>query len=221
MKFSELNCSKVHKDGEFLSPAVLGGSKRTADRDQDDPIITSKLRRTDWNTMNKQSKSKSTTSDLEIDDDISSVDSNNLYSSLPRNSSGNEIFETRRTRTIISKKTTKQLPPPITVFGLIHNEIIDIISKVLPTDDYGIKHTKNGTKIYTQTNEQHKTLQDCFKKNNKQFFTHTLINERKLKFVIYGLHPVPIDELKTELNLKGINPIEIKKLNIKNLKFEN
>ena len=63
-------------------------------------------------------------------------------------------------------------------------------------------------------------MQECFKKNNKQFFTHTLINERKIKFVIYGLHPVPIDELKTELELKGIVP-EIKKLNIKNLKFEN
>ena len=68
----------MHKDGEFLSPAVPGGSKRTADRDQDDPIITSKLRRTDWNTMNKQSKSKSTTSDIEIDDDISSVDSRDV-----------------------------------------------------------------------------------------------------------------------------------------------
>lgn len=38
---------------------------------------------------------------------------------------------------------------------------------------------------------------------------------------MYGLHPVPIDELKLELNTKGVNPIEVKKLNIKNIKFDN
>lgn len=80
MNYSEFSEFKVPKDGNFFSPAASGGGKRTAGRDQDDPKSTIKVRRTDWNTKNKQSKSKSTLSDIDIDDDISSIDSNNPYS---------------------------------------------------------------------------------------------------------------------------------------------
>lgn len=61
-------------------------------------------------------------------------------------------------------------------------------------------------------------MRETFKNNNNQFFTHTLKNEQKIKFVLYGLHPVTTEELKLELNTY---PLEIKKLNIKNVKFEN
>ena len=93
----------MSKEGEIISPGTPGGVKRTAVESRE--ALGTKVGRTELNTMNiKKSKSKYGTSrstdiisDMEIEDDISSIDSNNLYYNLPQNSTGNENFEIRRT----------------------------------------------------------------------------------------------------------------------------
>lgn len=108
---------KVAGKGEFLSPGVPGVGKRLADeRIDESDIKQTKARRTDWNSLNKPSKSRTDVSDIDIDDDISSIDSNNVYSTLPRNSSGNENFRSLRTNKNKNSNIAKQVPPPITVF---------------------------------------------------------------------------------------------------------
>ena len=83
---------------------------------------------------NNTSKSKTDILDFDMDD-ISSLDSNNVYNTLPRNSSGNENFKPRRDFT--KNQTAKQFPPPITVFGLKYNEILDTVKNWIPNDDFG------------------------------------------------------------------------------------
>lgn len=160
--------------GEFLSPSIPGGGKRSAGEQAEDSNtkITAKIRRTEWNILNKTSKSKTDVSDADVDmdDDISSVDSNNVYNTLPRNSAGNENFKSRRDNNKNVK--AKQVPPPITVFGLKYSEIIDLVKTIVSDDDFGIKLTKNGTKIFVHTIEQHRLLKETFKKKQKSIF-HT------------------------------------------------
>ena len=98
---------------------------------------------------------------MEIEDDISSIDSNNLYYNLLQNSTGNENFEIRRTNNTkknISIPKKQSPPPPITVFGLNHKEIIETIKNLLPSDEFGIKNTKNGSNFFIQTDDKHKIL---------------------------------------------------------------
>lgn len=145
--------------------------------------------------------------------------SNNLYTSLNDNVVGPEV-NINNTRNNPPQKVSK--PPPITVFDIDINNLNKKLSEISTLNRFKtqIKLTQYGTKIYVQDDKQHETVKKYFIDKGIQFFTHTLRDERNIKVCLYGLWRMEVNDLKVELNALGIQPKEIKRLEIRNKRYD-
>ena len=149
------------------------------------------------------------------DTEISGMETSNSYESLTDESIEYHIAKESLKRKTPNKVNLKEPKlPPITVFNIpiatVKHDLTTIGIK-----DHEIKITQYGTKIFPKTNVDFKRIKNHFITNKKEFYTHTLREEQTNKFVIHGLHDIDVSEICNELNLKNINPSEIKKLYIK------
>jgi hypothetical protein len=56
--------------------------------------------------------------------------------------------------------------------------------------------------------------------SNTRFFTHQLREDQKTKIVLHGMYDMEIDELKQMLNDLNVHPFEIKKMNVRQKRYE-
>jgi hypothetical protein len=78
---------------------------------------------------------------------------------------------------------------------------------------YGATVVKN-----SNLNDYHTLLTRCIDQK-LPYFTHALDTKKSLRIVLLGLPNMNVDDLKESLAEKGVNPDEIKPMNIKNSKF--
>lgn len=110
-------------------------------------------------------------------------------------------------------------PPPI---NIVDQSKADIQKLLIAANisDYYIKNTSIGTQIFCNILADYNNLIEILKKNNNKFFSHDSATTKPVKFVLYGLHSVDINELIIELKAKDIlNCTEVKKMNIKNQRY--
>jgi hypothetical protein len=119
----------------------------------------------------------------------------------------------------VAEKTAK--PPPLTVTKI---NIVELEEKLksfaINKSEIKFRLTKYGTKVFVNTNELFQKVKSFFIANNIEFFTHTLKEDRHTKIVLYGLPDLEIDDIKNELNDLDFNPDDIKKLNIKEQRYD-
>ena len=150
-----------------------------------------------------------------IDPDISGIETANSYDSLTDESIEFHLAnEAMKRKAPIRKSTKITKPPPLTVFNF---PIKDVKSELvfLGIQGHELKITNYGTKIFTNTNEDFKTIKNHFISKKREFYTHTLNEDRTNKFVIYGLHDMDTIDITNELTLNKIDPCNVKKLQIK------
>lgn len=150
--------------------------------------------------------------------------SSNRFSLLGNNKTEHEFIRSSAapvsvgTSNIITKASK---PPPITVFDVNIVNLKNKLSQIKNIDlsKIFIKLTQHGTKINVHTNDEFNIVRKFCIDNEINFFTHTLKEERNLKICLYGLWNMSTDELENELNSLGINPREIKIINLKNKRY--
>lgn len=192
--------------------------------------------------LNIQSASKKLKTSLDEDENSSAmqvdpplINLSNRFSSLSSDSEGPEDTTSVTSRKRKQRAKTSAVPssseiivpikvkppPPITVRDLNINQLNTALEKFeINKNDIQIKLTQMGIKIFVKTNEQFNNLKMFLRNKKIEFFTHALKEERKTKIVLYGLPNMETDSLKAELKNQNIIPCDIKKLNLKNQRYE-
>lgn len=114
-------------------------------------------------------------------------------------------------------------PPPITFKYVDVTKVRKILSDThgVNVNTTNIRITEHGIKVQLSDEQQYDTMiNHCKKCNDVLFFTHTKKQERKVKFCLYGLWRMPIQELSDELKSLGINAREIEEMKIYDRKYD-
>lgn len=151
------------------------------------------------------------------------LQSENMFNSL---SSEEEAPSAAATTSKSAKSTPAEVKgpkvPPIAIFNINIRELAPKIQSVVSDKSHiRIKLTQFGTKVFLSTIDEYKALRKYCTDNSIQFYTHPLPEERKTKFVLYGL-PADCDKalIAAALALHKLAPVEIKPLNIKNKRYD-
>uniref|UniRef100_A0A336LMN6 CSON006377 protein n=1 Tax=Culicoides sonorensis TaxID=179676 RepID=A0A336LMN6_CULSO len=152
------------------------------------------------------------------EDDTISVDSfasSNVYEDLSDNDPGESISVNKRPR-----QTKIKLPPPFVVHNITSTQLNSLLSK-FPVANNIIRRrlTQYGIKLFVDTVEEYKALRDFLNKSNINYFTYTLDEEKRSKFVLYGLPDMEVEQITEELNKHEFNPVDIRKLKLKKSRY--
>lgn len=148
--------------------------------------------------------------ELEDNDDMDSVHS---YASTVSKKS-------KRSERAMHPRSLK--PPPLTVVGVKYSDVGKQMSSIKNFDnDFEFQLTSQGIRVYTLTNEIFNKAKDLLISHNINFFTHSLREEQTNKFVLRGLvDRKDYDWLFSSLKNLNVEPIKIRKLTIKNPKYQ-
>lgn len=83
-----------------------------------------------------------------------------------------------------------------------------------------MKITADAIKLFTSDETTHTATKKFCADNNLTGFTYTPKQDRYVKFCMYGLWEMPIDEVTAELNFKSISPVLIKQLTLKDKRYD-
>lgn len=115
-------------------------------------------------------------------------------------------------------KTKEQRVPPIVVSGTtvgdVHRKIIDA-----GVVKYSTNTTRHGIVVRTVDPKDFKAVVGAFQSNKLNFYTHQLPQDRTTKVVVFGLPDMDIDEISSALADCKIQPSTVKKLAIKNKRY--
>lgn len=76
-----------------------------------------------------------------------------------------------------------------------------------------------GTRVDIMDEMEHTAVKDALTAKNIAFYAYHSPNSKPLKFVLHGLSEPNTEELKTSLTALGINPTDLKALNIKKKRY--
>lgn len=108
--------------------------------------------------------------------------------------------------------------PPIMVSSVSREKVIKFMESI-EVKDYSIKPLKNGVHIYCQSIQSHEKSVKGLKNSDVGFYSHDLPGDKLFKIVLSGLHKMSIDEIKAELKLVKVEPIDIKIISPKSPRF--
>lgn len=124
---------------------------------------------------------------------------------------------------INDKKNIKEKkPPPICIIGAMNfSQAINIINKITNNSNYFIKYMSIGTKLQLSSIDIYKQVVFELKKAKINFYTHDIKSEKTSRFILSGLPEMDNNEIDVELKNKGLDPVQINKLTVKNPRFAN
>lgn len=109
--------------------------------------------------------------------------------------------------------TTKKRrrPPPITIVnkGTKHSREI-LNSANIPQTGYQVKSVKSGTQLITTDQDVFDAAINVLRDTQTEFFTFTPSHKQQIRFILSGLPLYDLAELKEELELKGVQPADLK-----------
>jgi hypothetical protein len=121
---------------------------------------------------------------------------------------------TNQSPTQLSQPPKMEKPPPIVLLGTevdkIHAQL-----KGLAITNYSLKLTGEGTKIFTTCLDDYRKVKNSLINNNINFFTHQLKEDQMSKFVLSGLHKMPVSEVLKALSDAGKPPKVVKEMRTK------
>jgi hypothetical protein len=83
-----------------------------------------------------------------------------------------------------------------------------------------IQLSQRGIKLFIDNDAAFNQLKKFLVDSNVEFFTHTLAEDQCIKIVLYGLPELDLEDLKKELHEQKLSPIDIKKLKIRNMRYD-
>lgn len=120
---------------------------------------------------------------------------------------------------IISRQPTKVRIPPITVFDINHEKIVEAMA-ILKITDYSLAPLRRGYQIICKTVSDFKAVFADLENGKRQFYSHQLPSEKFYRVVLLGLVKMEISELETLLKEKGVSPMLIKPIKPKAPRYE-
>lgn len=123
------------------------------------------------------------------------------------------------TRPRADQPRTKKMAP-IVVAGTNTTDLRTLLQPVIQTNTFTIRAMSSGTRIDVPIENDHKKVKEFLTQNNIAHFAYHSPNSKPLKFVLHGLCEQRIDDLKNTLNGLGINPADVKALNIKKRRYD-
>ena len=140
----------------------------------------------------------------------------NAYAILDTNKDEHPM-DTNPTKPILT--SSKERIPPIKITckscGEVHRKII-----AAGVVRYDTKIANEGIIVYTNTAEDFRTVVKHLSNTNVNFHTHQLIEDRSTKVVLSGLYDIPTKDLIKILDEEDIKPVAVKKLAIRNKKYD-
>lgn len=123
--------------------------------------------------------------------EVLSQNDDDVFAATPQATTSNEV---------IPDELIKP-PPPIFVKGVLeYKDLCNEISQLIGKDKFFSKSSTNQLKIQTASPEAYRLLVYYLKKNNAQFYTYQLTQDKPIKVVIRNIHPsTDINEIKKEL----------------------
>ena len=109
----------------------------------------------------------------------------------------------------------KAKPPPLVVIGSNVSTVQNRLVQLIQSKKFELKLMRVGIRIQFTSNDDYKTAFDALKEDGFGFYSYHNADTRQIKIVLYGLHSMSMDTLKSELAICDVNPIDIKRLNIK------
>lgn len=115
------------------------------------------------------------------------------------------------------KKTPRIRIPPIYIMGKSVADVVFLLDNngIPQDDDYVLKFTKASVQFITKSKELFAKTTSLLKSSDVQFYTHDTSENVPSKFVLSGLPPVNISDLKEELEAVNVMPLEVKVLSSK------
>jgi hypothetical protein len=163
--------------------------------------------------------------DAEDSDDSqdSTVSDSSLKRKTPtknaKSAPANQVRVTKPTQKI--ENVAQKKFPPITIKNL---NVLQLQSKLhginVELKNLKLQLTSYGIKIHTFSDLEFQAIKKHCIDNSIEFFTHTLRDEKLTKIVLYGLPDFNIDFVKENLKEEKLFPVEIKKLKIKETKYD-
>lgn len=151
------------------------------------------------------------------------VPTNNSFDVLLNNKSNGDGVTHNVAIASASGKMQRQrkvnIPPFVFTSATDFKSGLDIVYKHAKGNHY-IKYMRVGTKIQVDSMESYVAIDKEMSKAKLKYFTHDLIVVRPAKFVINGLHLIPIDELEHELKINGLEPSNIQCVSVKKPRFD-
>lgn len=120
------------------------------------------------------------------------------------------------TPSVATKPKKPSIPPIVTTSMDLQAVRLLMDTAKVEKSRYFIKFMSIGTKILLQTRADYDNTIVELNKNKTQFFTHDIPSEKTTKFVLSGLHDMPILDIKSALLEAKINCLDIKKMRTKN-----
>ncbi len=120
-----------------------------------------------------------------------------------------------------NKKPGLQKPPPITIKNL---SIVQLEAKIkfikIDTNNIKFQLNNHGIKIHTFNNNDFEAVKKFCIDSEIEFYTHASRDDKLTKIVLYGLPEFEIPYVLQNLNAANLFPTDIKKLSIRNQKYE-
>lgn len=111
--------------------------------------------------------------------------------------------------------------PPINIKDGNHKSVNDIIKQLnINQSQYRTKYTKFGARVQLKSKEDHVKVIDHLKRSSLEYYTYQLPEDRKLKFVLLGLHNIEPSALKTELIKVGLPATDVIPIKINKKRYE-
>ena len=208
--------ARISKELSEKSEIINSNSKRPADLPPTEDSLKVKLTKTtngDYSVtvMDQQFQKEAASSQITYN-----IPTGNSYTMLTNEYSGNN--EQQQTSAVQSP-ANKQKPPPLL---LDQNKSRAELNK-FSTDTrvkFVTKQRKGGTTIFTQSINDFNAMKKYFAEQKISYFTHRTADEQVSKFVLHGLDNLAPEIIAENLNKYNLKPKAIKKMVIKNKKYD-
>jgi hypothetical protein len=118
-------------------------------------------------------------------------------------------------------KQRNSKPPPISIKQATRGDVMKFFDSIrADKSKYTIKFVPDGVKIHPEDTNSHNLLRNELQKAKAKFFTHELRENQLTKIVLHGMYDMETSDLKLLLNELEIYPSDIKKMTIKNKRFD-
>jgi hypothetical protein len=164
---------------------------------------------------------------ISLDDDESRMLHANPYNALDNDNDSNwvDIKNKKRKRTSsitnTSTKPKNTKPPPLTLLNINITQIQNELRQLDLSENFNLKLTGEGTKVFTSNTSDYIKVKNSFISNKRNFFSHQMKEEQLAKFVLSGLHKMPVTDVFEALTEAGKTPKLVKQMQIKREKHNN
>lgn len=145
----------------------------------------------------------------------------NKFASLASTSNSNSTLNPTSSGASVNKQRQPKvnIPPFVFTSAADFKLGLDIVYKHAKNNHY-IKYMRVGSKIQVDSMVAYVAIDKEMSLAKLKYFTHDLMAVRPTKFVINGLHEMPINEMDTVLRSNGLDPLNIQCVSVKKPRFD-